>query len=63
MPVYVIFDDTVIEIIDADIGPLSSLYYYYHDKRQIWGDATFAQKLLMQRNQYRGLWARTFALP
>lgn len=39
MPVYVIFDDSVIEIIGADIGSLSSLYYY-HDKRQIWGDAT-----------------------
>ena len=30
----------VIEIVDADIGSLSSLYYYYHDMKQIWGDAT-----------------------
>lgn len=27
------------------------------------GKSGFARKLLMQRNQYRGVWAQTFALP
>lgn len=38
MPAYVIFDDPVIEIIDADIDSLPSLCY--HDKRQVCGNAT-----------------------